>query len=80
MLKFVEKLEIYIIELDRTKYSRVNGEWRVNTGGSPMNWLPLKEYDKSRSIYYEDIRLTPEIMEELFRSLIRDKKLELIGI
>jgi len=61
-LKLVEKLEIYELEVipddksSRYRCARVNGVWRINTGGLPQQWRKVGE-SKSKELELKFQRL-----------------------
>lgn len=57
-----KKLDNYIASygvsamMDNTQYSRINGEWHVNTGGSELNWTKIsKKSSKLLEDRYQEI-------------------------
>ena len=49
--------------MDNRAYCRINGKWKINSGGSPLDWVKAK---KSESL----------LLERKFQELFRKNKLQ----
>lgn len=55
-MKIHWKKEIYLVSMDNASYSRINGEWHVNTGGNPLEWSKVNK-NTSLSLENEFVKI-----------------------
>ena len=67
-MKIHWKKEIYLVSVNNTSYSRINGEWHSCSGGSPLDWHLMKNNDTTISL------------EKKFVKKQRKEKLKQIGV
>ena len=53
--------EIYVLSHNNQSFSRIDGVWHINTGGSPLSWTSLTEF--------RGVTLMPQELERLFLQL-----------